>query len=87
MYKYSSHCFSGALSIGSGLDQTRVPSLSSPRTNPESSFGFSLCYSAGPHQRKSQHLKKSLPVIALWFSVYSKIHQTVKVKLNHRSKF
>ena len=36
-----------ASSIGSKFDQTRVRRLSSPRPNPESSFSFSLCYSAG----------------------------------------
>ena len=46
------------------------PNTSSPRPNPESSFGFSLRYSAGAYRRKSQHFKTSLPVIAVCLSVY-----------------
>ena len=65
-------------SIGSGFDQTWVRRLSSPRPNPESSFGFSLRYSPGAYRRKSQHCKTSLPVIAVWLSVYSKIHGSCK---------
>ena len=82
--------FSGvcASSIGSGFDQTRVRRLSSPRPNPESSFGFSLRYSAGAYRRKSQNFKTFLPVISVWLSVYSKIVYTkaAKAKINHRSK-
>ena len=33
-------------------------------------FGFSLRYTAGAYRRKSQHFKTSLPVIAVWLSVY-----------------
>ena len=69
--------FSGlcASSIGSRFDQTRVRRLiSSPRPNPEQSFGFSLPYSAGAYQ----HFKTSLPVIAVWLSVYSKTHESSK---------
>ena len=68
-------------SIGSGFDQTRVRRLSSPRPNPESSFGFSLRYSAGAYQRKSQHFKTSLPAIAVWLSVYSKIHESCRSEI------
>ena len=81
--------FSGlcASSIGSKFDQTRVRRLSSPRPNPELSFSFSLRYSAGACRRKSQHFKTSLPVAAVWLSVYSKIHESCKseVKPNLRS--
>ena len=69
----------------SGFDQTRVRRLSSPRPNPESSFGFTLRYSAGPYRRKSQHFKTSLPVIAaVWLSVFVKYTKAAKAKLNHR---
>ena len=56
--------FSGlcASSVGSRFDQTWVRRLSSSRPNPESSFGFSLRYSAGAYGRESQHFKTSLPV-------------------------
>ena len=72
--------FSGlcASSIGSKFDQTPVRRLSFPRPNPESSFSFSLRYSAGAYRRKSQHFKTSLPVVAVWLSVYSKIHESCK---------
>ena len=52
------------------------------RPNPESSFGFSLRYSAG----KVQHFKTSLPVIAVWLSVYSKIHQGRKSEVKPEIK-
>ena len=75
-----------ALSIGSGFDQTRVRTLSSPRPYPESSFGFSLRYSAGAYRRKSQHFKTSLPVIAVWLSVYSTIHESCKSEVKPQIK-
>ena len=80
--------FSGlcASSIGSGFDQTRVRRLSSPRLNPESSFGFSLRYSPGAYRRESQHCKTSLPVIAVWLSVYSKIHGSCKSEVKPQIK-
>ena len=56
------------------------------RPNPESSFGFSLRYSAGPYRRKSQHFKTSLPVIAVWLSVYSKIHESSKSEVKPQIK-
>ena len=60
--------------------------LSSPRQNPESSFGFSLRYSAGAYRRKSQRFKTSLPVIEVWLSVYSKIHESSKSKVKPQIK-
>ena len=80
--------FSGlcASSIGAGFDQTRVHRLSSPRPNPESSFGFSLRYSAGAYRQKSQHFKTSLPIIAVWLSVCSKIHESCKSEVKPQIK-
>ena len=80
--------FSGlcASSIGSKFDQTRVRRLRSPRPNPESSFSFSLRYSAGAYRRKSQHFKTSLPVAAVWLSVYSKIHESCKSEVKPQIK-
>ena len=75
-----------ASSIGSRFDQTWVHRLSSPRPNPESLFGFSLRYSAGAYLRKSQHFKTSLPVIAVWLSVYSKIHESSKSEVKPQFK-
>ena len=80
--------FSGlcASSIGSRFDQTWVRRLSSPSPNPESSFGFNLRYSARAYRRKSQHFKTSLPVIAVWLSVYSKIHESSKSEVKPQIK-
>ena len=80
--------FSGlcASSVGSKFDQTQVRRLSSPRPNPESSFSFSLRYSAGAYRRKSQHFKTSLPVAAVWLSVYSKIHESCKSEVKPQIK-
>ena len=75
-----------ASSVGAGFDQTRVRRLRSPRPNPESSFGFSLRYSARAYRRKSQHLQTSLPVIAVWLSVYSKIHESFKSEVKPKIK-
>ena len=70
-----------------GLDLTRHEfAASSPRSNPESSFGFSLRYSAGAYRRKSQHFKTSLPVIAVWLSVYGKIHESLKSEVKPQIK-
>ena len=66
------------------VDQTRVRELSSPRPNP--SFSFSLRYSAGAYRRKSQHFKTSLPVAAVWLSVYSKIHESCKSEVKPQIK-
>ena len=60
--------------------------LSSPRPSPESSFGFSVRYSAGAYRRKSQHFKTSLPVIAVWLSVYRKIQESSKSEDNPQIK-
>ena len=80
--------FSGlcASSIGSKFVQTGVRWLSSPRPNPESSFSFSLRYSAGAYRQKSQHFKTSLPVAAVWLSVYSKIHESCKGEVKPQIK-
>ena len=80
--------FSGlcASSIGFKFDQTPVRRLSFPRPNPESSFSFSLRYSAGAYRRKSQHFKTSLPVVAVWLSVYSKIHESCKSEVKPQIK-
>ena len=80
--------FSGpcASSIGSKFDQTGVRRLSSPRPNPESSFSLSLRYSAGAYRRKSQHFETSLPVAAVWPSVYSKIHESCKSEVKSQIK-
>ena len=77
--------FSGlcASSVGSRFHQTRVRRLSSPRPNAESLFGFSLCYSAGILMK---HFKKSLPVIAVWPSVCSKIHESSKSEVKPQIK-
>ena len=61
--------------------------LSSPRPNPESPFSFSLRYSAGAYGRKSQHFKSSLPVAAVWLSVYSKIHESCESEVKRQIKF
>ena len=71
-----------ASSIGARFDQTRVRRLSSPRPNPD----FSLRYSAGAYRRKSQHFKTSLPVITVWLSVYSKIHESSKSEVKPKIK-
>ena len=79
--------FSGlcASSIGARFDQTRI--RSSPRPNPESSFDFSLRYSAGAYRRKSQHFKTSFPVSLRYGSRFIvKYTKAAKAKLNHRSK-
>ena len=68
------------------VDQTRVRGLSSPRPNPELSFSFSLRYSALAYRRKSQHFKTSLPVAAVWLSVYSKIHESYKSEVKPQIK-
>ena len=86
--------FSGlcASSIGAGFDQTRVRRLSfrrlsSPRPNPESSFGFSLRYSAGAYRGKVNISRlTSLPVIAMWLSVYIKIHESCKSEVKPQIK-
>ena len=70
------------MSIGASFDQTRVRRRSSPRPNPD----FSLRYSAGAYRRKSQHFKTSLPVIAVWLSVYSKIHESSKSEVKPQIK-
>ena len=62
------------------------PNTSSPRPNPKSSFGFSLRYSATAYRPKSQHFKTSLPVIAVWLSVYSKIHESCKSEVKPQIK-
>ena len=75
-----------ASSFGSGFDQKRVRRPSSSRPNPESSFGFSLGYSARAYRRKRQHFKTSLPVIAVLLSVYSKIHESCKSEVKPQIK-
>ena len=50
------------------LDLTKHDT-SSPRPNPESSFGFSLRYSTGAYRRKSQHFKTSLSVTAVYMAL------------------
>ena len=75
-----------AWSVGSGFDQTLVSRLSSPRPNPESSFGFSFRYSAEAYRRKSQAFKTSLPAIAVRFSVHSKIHENCKSEVKPQIK-
>ena len=47
---------------------------------------LSLRYSAGAYRRKSQHFKISLPVIAAWLSIYSKIHESSKNEVKPQSK-
>ena len=80
--------FSGlcASSIRSEFDQTRVRRLSSPRPNLEASFGYSLRYSAGAYRRKSQNFKTSLPVTAVWLSIYSKMYESCKSKVKPQIK-
>ena len=40
----------------------------------------------GAYRRKSQHFKTSLPVIAVWLSVYSKIHESSKSEVKPQIK-
>ena len=47
---------------------------------------FSLRYSAGAYRRKRQHFKTSLPVIAVWLSVYSKIYESCKSEVKPQIK-
>ena len=58
-----------------------VPSLIQNRR-----LAFLFRYSAGAYRRKSQHFKTSLPVAAVWLSVYSKIHESCKSKVKPQIK-
>ena len=77
--------FSGlcASSIGSRFDQTWVRRLSSPRQNPESSFGFSLRLVIDEKFNISRHLCLLLQYGSRFIVKYTK---AAKAKINHRSK-